>query len=451
MSSVKSINKKFNLINDRVKYGTDGGINVDSGTLFVNPSNNRIGINTLSPSTTLDISGSLKSTTITDFSNSVGNNNQVLSKVNEQNMWFYPQLSFQGNDMFSLNQIDTTTISNLTGTSYRQGGGCLSLNGNIYFGPFGKYSDNNTKTLKINPYTNSRSYINNKGNYGYSGMVCADNGKIFILPYSSVTDILIIDTFNNDAVSYLTVSGLTTSSYFGLVNYNNFIYAIPRNANNVLKINPVDLTVTTDISGIDVSGYDISSNTDKFFGGIVGTDGNIYCIPRSARRVLRFNPITNVVQQSNTVDLSGYQGGALASNGNIYMVPKITSNIGVIDISNFTVSKITTYIALNGTVTNISSIGPTASQKFNSAISAPNGLIYCIPEGGNVWLTINPETNIATQIASLGGSDGFAGSALSPNGKIYVAPLNANYVPIVKTGLPTQNNWMLSPTFNKTP
>lgn len=379
-------------------------------------------------------------------------NSQVLTSINGTPTFSYAGYNFSGIDMFPLNSIDTTTISGLTGTSYRQGGGCLSPDGNVYFGPFGTYAaeGNVRKALKINPYTNTISYISNNGNnYGYGGMVCADNGKIFMLPWTSGTNIQIIDTFNNDAVSYLDVSGLS-SNYFGLVNFNKFIYGIPFNGSNVLRINPINLTTSTDISGIDASGYDISANTEKFRGGVVGPDGNIYCIPSSARRVLRFNPFTNVVQQSSTIDVSGYQGGALASNGNIYMVPKTTDNIGVIDTSNFTVSKITTYTTLNGTTANISSIG-LSSQKFYSAVSAPNGLIYCIPEGGNVWLTINPATNTATQIASFGGSDGFAGAALAPNGKIYVGPLNANYAPIIKTGLPTQNSWMLSRCFNNTP
>jgi hypothetical protein len=59
MSSIKNINSKFDLISSRIKYGTDGGINVDGNALFVNGLNGRVGINTISPQTNLDISGSL--------------------------------------------------------------------------------------------------------------------------------------------------------------------------------------------------------------------------------------------------------------------------------------------------------------------------------------------------------------------------------------------------------
>lgn len=100
MSSVKTPNNKFNLINSRIKYGTDGGINVESGTLVVNQITTRVGINTINPSTTFDVSGSFKSTSITDYSNSTGNNTQILTKVNGQNLWSYSGNNFNGGDMF---------------------------------------------------------------------------------------------------------------------------------------------------------------------------------------------------------------------------------------------------------------------------------------------------------------------------------------------------------------
>jgi hypothetical protein len=55
--SIRNINSKFNLINDRIKYGTDGGINVNAGTLVVDASNNRVGIGTNNPSFQLSVVG----------------------------------------------------------------------------------------------------------------------------------------------------------------------------------------------------------------------------------------------------------------------------------------------------------------------------------------------------------------------------------------------------------
>jgi hypothetical protein len=59
--SIKTPNTKINLINNRIKYGTDGGINVLANTLFVNESTGKVGFNTTVPTSLLDISGSIKS------------------------------------------------------------------------------------------------------------------------------------------------------------------------------------------------------------------------------------------------------------------------------------------------------------------------------------------------------------------------------------------------------
>jgi hypothetical protein len=79
--SIKNTNTKFNLINNRIKYGTDGGINVDAGALFVNPTNGRVGINTLNPQYNLDICGNIN---INGLYNYYGNN------INSQ---FYPSVN----------------------------------------------------------------------------------------------------------------------------------------------------------------------------------------------------------------------------------------------------------------------------------------------------------------------------------------------------------------------
>ena len=58
--NIKSPNSRFDLIANRIKYGTDGGINVDAGALYVNGINGRVGINTTSPQANFDISGTIR-------------------------------------------------------------------------------------------------------------------------------------------------------------------------------------------------------------------------------------------------------------------------------------------------------------------------------------------------------------------------------------------------------
>lgn len=98
MTSLKKFSNRINLLNNRVKYGNEGGMVVDAGTLVVNSILNNVGIQTSIPTYKLDIStndisaarigntitvdssnnrvninGSLKPTSILDSTNSRGN------------------------------------------------------------------------------------------------------------------------------------------------------------------------------------------------------------------------------------------------------------------------------------------------------------------------------------------------------------------------------------------
>jgi len=91
--NIKSPNSRFDLIANRIKYGTDGGINVDAGALYVNGINGRVGINTTSPQANFDISGTIRSKSnisssgITDISGYYEVNGVPINNS------FYPALS----------------------------------------------------------------------------------------------------------------------------------------------------------------------------------------------------------------------------------------------------------------------------------------------------------------------------------------------------------------------
>jgi len=391
---------------------------------------------------------------------------QVLTNVQGVNTWTYPQYNYKGSNLFPTNSVNDTSITLADGPGIRQGGGALSPNGSVYFGPFGAWSslNNITRAMKVNPYSNTVSYvdISVNGNYGYRGMACANNGKIFALPGSvDTSNILVIDTLNNDTVSYISGLNIDVSSYRGFVNFNNNIYTVPFNADNILSINPVTNTATVDISGINTTTYPLlGSNLGKFSGGVVGTDGNIYFIPQNASRVMRYNPISKTLLLSNTPDASGYSSGALSSNSRIYMSPSNALNIAYIDISNYSLANlavnrsITNFFDASGSSTDISALGLGGSMRFIGTILGPNGSIYCIPDNSSRILVVDTSNNTARQIYPTNNQNltsTFGGAVLAPNGQIYVCPNQSNSIPIIKTGLPSQQGWMYAPSFNKSP
>jgi hypothetical protein len=455
MSSIKTPNSKFNLINERVKYGTDGGINIDSGTLVVNPVTMRAGINTLNPTYTFDVSGSSKTTSITDYSNSTGNNSQILTKVNGQNLWSYDDYYLNGNNMFQQN-----IVNNLPGIlpirNQAWYGAVLHPNGKIYTTPYQRSS-----TIVIDTYTNTWSEINIPIISGelYRGGVVAPNGKIYYPPFIS-DNILVNDVINNRFYKIPAPSS-AYSKYAGCVLApNGKIYAIPCDSNNVMIINPENDSYTN-IYDTDLSST-VFTQSLKWSGGVLATNGKIYCAPAYATSVLVIDPFTDTFQY-NITGINGYpagtgysfnsfkwSGGALGINGKIYFVPYgfpySGSSLSVLEIDTSNNTGVLVGPSYSSGVT----------RKYVGATLAPNGIIYSFAElpnsglGVNV-LQINTNSSTATFTNTIQLNQRTWGSCLGPNNTIYTVPIPVDtyYIQSIKTGLPTLEPWMIAPEFNK--
>jgi hypothetical protein len=461
--SIKTPNTKINLINNRIKYGTDGGINVDSNTLFVNATTGRVGINTTTPNTLLDISGSIKSSGIADYSNSTGNNTQILTKANGQNLWSYPGYNYSTGDMFPENEVDLSGVNYLDSNLNKFFGGVLAPNGKIYMIP-----SSANHVLILNPYTNevdlSSIIITNPGS-GWFGGVLAPNGKIYCVPANS-SQILVIDTNDN---SYYYISGITNANYptiaadiqkwgGGVLASNGKIYCIPYFSEAVMIIDTQDDSINlTDISGLNNINYPNllwkTGARESFFGGVLGPDGKIYCMPNSAYGVMVINPEDNSIDVSSYLYVNafpssiringqrfGYWGGCLAQDGNIYSAPWNFNRILKIDLSNQYLTIVTPDISLS-----------TNQNYWIGTVCSLNGKLYGIPSSFNKVLLIDPITNTANATSISTGSETRKnnGAVLSPNGKIYCVPRDSSIIATIKTGIPKLQPWMIAPEFNK--
>ena len=95
------------------------------------------------------------------------------------------------------------------------------------------------------------------------------------------------------------------------------IYAIPSNAEHVLKVH----LATERVQEI---GPSLTDGQNKWYGGIKGKDGCIYGMPYTATGVLRIDPTTDHVEVLGHYPIGGYKwhGGLLAhSTGVIYAFP----------------------------------------------------------------------------------------------------------------------------------
>ena len=168
------------------------------------------------------------------------------------------------------------------------------------------------------------------------------------------------------------------------------------------------------------------SGSYKWAGGVLAPNGKIYCVPRNAEDILIIDPATNTATRStmgaSSTGSNKWSGGVLAPNGKIYSIPLNAADILIIDPATDTATRSNMGASLSG------------SYKWVGGVLAPNGKIYCTPFLTSDILIIDPSTNTATRStlgASLTGSEEWFGGVLAPNGKIYYAPLNATDILII--------------------
>jgi len=109
----------------------------------------------------------------------------------------------------------------------------------------------------------------------------------------------------------------------GVLAPNGNIYAIPISSNQVLEIDPVNQTTSL---------FGSFSGTNKWFGGVLAPNGKIYGIPFNSTQVLEIDPVNQTTNLFGSFSgTNKWIGGVLAPNGNIYAIP-ISSN-QVLEIS----------------------------------------------------------------------------------------------------------------------
>lgn len=150
--------------------------------------------------------------------------------------------------------------------------------------------------------------------YQWLGGCIGADGCIYGIPSDS-TSILKIDPFTDHVTTFGRVSPQKNKWQGAVLSpIDGCIYCIPSNAEYVLQINTTaaDNSVSgtlgspsmdrsklkkhkfdNDNERVRLLGGNLSSMKDKFQGGFLGRDGNIYCIPENAERVLKITPASS--------------------------------------------------------------------------------------------------------------------------------------------------------------
>ena len=153
---------------------------------------------------------------------------------------------------------------------------------------FETMSDMIAKNTSATPSAEFKS-DNTFGDKQYCGGICANN-KVYFCP--NTADSILVYDIQNDYY-YFIGQGLGTFAfkYTGMVEYNGFLYCIPRGVNNLLQINPV----TDEVLKIELTtGYPVQPLGDyrdsHHNNGVLSEDGYLYCPPAySSTKLLKIN------------------------------------------------------------------------------------------------------------------------------------------------------------------
>jgi len=235
------------------------------------------------------------------------------------------------------------------------------------------------------------------------------------------------------------------------------IYCIPSNAHQVLKVDlneprcaflaiPAESNTskpsTRATKDVAVASATPLSQTNKWYGGILGNDNCIYGVPYSASNVLRIDANTDEVTLLGDYGLNKYNwhGGVKSyRNGCIYCFPAHHSEVLKIDTSQscgagerlslvpirrppYDSDKVTRYKWLGGSV-------------------GADGNVYGMPSDASSILRIDTENDIATTFGIVSGEKNkWQGGVLSRDGIIYAIPSNAKQILCIDTAVPSKES-----------
>jgi hypothetical protein len=206
--------------------------------------------------------------------------------------------------------------------------GALATDNNIYYMP-----SSARRIMRLNPDNDSLSSVGDdlgEGLYKYSGTVVGNDDYVYGIP-SHATRVIKFDPTNPDTTSTV---GEEADEWFrcgnGVLAIDGNIYAANWNG-QVLKVDTTSNNHTWIGDSIYYEGWEAGWGDP-----IVGVDKCIYWPPIFANRVLKFDPETQQLPWLVGDDLLGqgcekWNGGALAPDGNIYCIPCNAIQILVID------------------------------------------------------------------------------------------------------------------------
>ena len=207
--------------------------------------------------------------------------------------------------------------------------------------PFGSIVGETITTYQNNQRTRmflTPPFIENygSGNVMWQGAVLRNNGNVVFIPHNSTSYAEVSP--NIGTKQFVAIAGLGGQKWSsGCLGNDGSIYFAPYTSNVIYRLKADGST----------SSISVTSGTEKYSGAVAAPDGKIYFIPYRATSVLVYNPSSNTTSTIGTFGSEiKWWGGTLGQDGSIYCIPvgnntpvlKINLNIGSVDAGHWMLS-----------------------------------------------------------------------------------------------------------------
>jgi len=317
--------------------------------------------------------------------------------------------------------------------------------------------------LIIDP--NNNTYDDNtlkgfSGNNKWSGGALGPDGKIYCAPSSS-SRLLIIDD---------PLSPIQSIVFTGTPIYDNSLRKLTCTGSSFLTtITFGDNIIITNSLGNTFIGYveEVQNDFELIFwlslGTTVGTIVNL-------QKTNKVNVSTRIPTLSSSTKCNGI---VLSDDNKLYILPYDSTVLPIIDpYSPIEAISFTGTPTYNNTQQTLTCVG----TNFLTTISVGDNIILTLSTGNKLIgyvQSITDNSNLVfvyalgslsgatiiniqknrfidlTTITGISSEDKYAGGILAPNRKIYGIPYLSSNSIIINPSLPTLNNWMINPYFNK--
>ena len=217
---------------------------------------------------------------------------------------------------------------------------------------------------------------------------------------------------------------------------------------------------TTKTASVANTVFTPSVNFNGFIGGVLMTDGRVFCIPHTATSAAIYNPATDTISTVPFWSNAYFSGGVLLRDGRVFCIPSFGSTARIynpadntiIDVNIFpggnyvsggvvlpdgrvfcapntgTTARI--YDPVANTLTTPNGTYPTG-QAFAHAVLLPDGRVFCVPYYSTTARIYDPVSDtLTTPNGTYPGSRAHQGGVLLPDGRVFCAPANSARVRI---------------------